>query len=181
MITVIVGSIRKNSPKQGAIQQTNQSTTVVIDEPIEKWEACRNEVVGYEVRYPNGWNTYSRMGALGNPVSCDTRDPEFVISPEDGLHINKVFLGVEYRDTSPNLGYVYSGASSLEEYLTKLPFGSGEIFKETLVHGKRAMWIKSNGSTAVLTYNNNKVFIISEKNVSDQTFDSFLSTFKFLK
>lgn len=151
-------------------------TLLVITDPIENWEQCRNEKMGYEVKYPKGWRTYI-SGPEGNiPQPCGTtRSPGFVISPEDQYNVKKANFSVGYVDTSE------LGARSLEEYLQKNPGYLDEIYKETLIREERAVWTKSNdGYTNVFTYNNNKVFIIRERGISAESFNSFLSTFQFL-
>jgi hypothetical protein len=151
-------------------------TLLVITDPIENWEQCRNEKMGYEVKYPKGWKTYIN-GPEGNiPQPCGTtRSPGFVISPEDQYNVKKANFSVGYVDTSE------LGARSLEEYLQKNPGYLDEIYKETLIREERAVWTKSNdGYTNVFTYNNNKVFIIRERGISAESFNSFLSTFQFL-
>lgn len=154
----------------------NTHTDIVITEPIEQWRTCRNEKLGYEVKYPNSWKTY-HDGPWGNiPEQCGaTTNPEFIISPEDEFNVEKANFRVIYTNTS-NLG-IYS----LDEYLQKNPHYLDEKFNETLIQGKQAIWGRGdNGYTYVLTYNSNKVFIIREKNVAPDSFNDFLSTFKFL-
>ena len=131
------------------------------------------------MRYPKNWKIYG-VGPWGNiSESCNTLHPELVISPENQNDASKFNFRILYINTSPNLGYVYSGSQSLEEFLQKYPYG--EILKETEIDGQRAVWVKGNNSSTVLTYSNNTVFAISQKNIAYQSFDDFLSTFRFLK
>lgn len=166
---------------ENQMDEKTSANPLMISESVDKWKNCRNTKVGYEVKYPNDWNTYAR-GPMGNlPEECNTTRPQFVISPEDQYNAEKANFVIDYRDTTAGLGQAYSGSRSLEEYLQKLPYGSGEIFKETLIEGRHAVWIKDNDYTSVLTFNNDTVFIIMQKNIAPESFDHFLSTFKFLK
>lgn len=158
-------------------EQKNLTVEVALTEPTSEWETCQNKKVGYEVRYPKDWKIYS-VGPWGNiPDSCDTPHPELIISPKDQYHASEINFRITRLDTSPNLKYIYSGSQSLKEFLQKYPYG--EILKEDMIDGRPAVWVKANNST-VLVYNNNTVFIISQKNVSSERFNNFLSTFKFL-
>lgn len=167
---------QSSSVNMPVAEKNLEMALLVITDSVENWKQCRNEKVGYEVKYPNGWKTYI-SGPEGNiPQPCGTtRSPGFVISPEDQYNVKKANFSVGYVDTYE------LGAQSLEEYLQKNPGYLDEIYKETLISGGRAVWIKSNdGYTNVFTYNNNKVFIIRERGISVESFDDFLSTFKFL-
>ncbi len=168
--------------RSSAKQPTTQR---IVSESVDDWEKCRNVKVGYEMKYPSSWNIYSR-GPQGNlSEKCGTERPEIVISPENQYDVEKANFGVFYFNTAPNLGYDYSGSRSLEEFLQKYPYGSGEVLKETLVDGKRAIWmnrvVRDGYYTEVLTYNNYTVFVLQQRNVSSESFDQFLASFKFLK
>lgn len=180
-----------SDPKTELVEpvENRPAELLVVEESTEKWKVCRSEKVGYEVKYPGNWNIY-HLGPWGYiPDSCEaTTMPGLVASPEDQHHagnIGKARFVWSYTDTSPGLGYTYSGSQSLEEYLQKSPGYLAESYKETLIQGKRAVWrkqaAKTGDITTVLIYNHNTVFEIQSINVSAESFDLFLSTFKFLK
>lgn len=169
------------SPVQQTPQKEN-NVGITIAEPIDQWKVCRNDQVRYEVRYPSEWGIYSRMGGVGIETDCKGGNLTFSTKEDvdkTNYNINRANIAVDYSDTSSGSGFVYEGSNSLEEYLAKVEHRP--IIKETMVQGKQAVWIEDSPNPYVLFYNDNKVFEIRGQNISEQTFNNFLSTFKFLR
>ncbi len=161
---------------------------VTIQEPIEQWKVCRNEKVGYEVKYPSEWQTY-HSGPYGFiPDTCSTTH-SFVVGPDETIQgvlaAHNTHFFINYVDTSLGSDYPYWGIKSLEEYLQQNSGYQDRIYKKGTIDGVPAVWVKysakDSAPTELITFGNSKVVFIKRKGLSPESFDLFLSTFRFLK
>lgn len=159
-----------------------------IQEPIEQWKVCRNEKVGYEVKYPSEWQSY-HSGPYGFIQDICSTPHSLVVGPKGEvggalMAYNTHFL-ISYLDVSLGPDYPYWGVESLEEYFEKTPGYQSEIYKKGTVNGVPAAWlkgsVKDNDPTQLITFGNRKVIFINQKGMSSESFDLFLSTFKLIK
>jgi len=171
-------AIQPKTQQQGQTENTN--TGITIAEPVKNWKICHNIKGAYDMKYPSDW-VFGMRGPFGYEQLKNCSSSLMIFS----AYINSSGTGpssirIDANDQNQKGGSNFKRSDSLDEYL-QINFDLPSIKKETTLKGERAVYVENFPNLRVLAYHHDIVFDISGTNISEQTFNDFLFTFKFLK
>lgn len=150
----------ENIPTVTTNNEQNEPAPQPLD-PTANWKTCKNNISGYEFKYPNNWNS---------PDKCQTiwKGDGF---NKDNVQIVKVVYGVN-ADGSP---------SDRNSYLTR--FADGGYTKTTIPNGQGYYYInetKGGPSPTIYLVSNEEIFLMSYNifDISDTSLTEAETLFK---
>jgi hypothetical protein len=149
---------------------------------IGNWVECYNERSGYIIKYPEDWIIGLR-GPFGFEKLDECTSSNLLISNSINVpvSIGSVSIHIDVADMTGR-GMKYEGSKSLDDYFDKMPdvLTAQPIIREFLLNNEKAVYLADYPNPVVFIYHNNKVYEIDGKNITEQLFSDFLSTFVFL-
>jgi len=166
-------------------QETGYMTEAgyVATEPVEDWSVCENKEMGYKVKYPSDWRMGTTLGGEGftEKEGCDSDYVVFGDYKDDESYTYSI--RIQSRDVfNTEEGYNYKNVTSVDEFLNSVLTPPRSNFREKFIlDGEEAVYREKSPDPTVYTFYNDRIVKISGTNVSQKTFDDFLSTFEFLE
>ncbi len=169
--------IPSNEKKQESNVEEDVDMQKEALESFDEWNECRNEKFGYTINYPKEWIIANRgIGGFQKINQCNLGRLFFYYFNESSNQ-NPSFLTIDVSDVMME-GTTYEGSKSLADYFSKVHMdGKFEYF---VLDGEQAVRVENNLHSNVFVYHNNKIFHMYENNLTEQLFEFFLKTFKFL-
>lgn len=148
--------------------------TVTGSDSTFNWKLCTNNKYGYELKYPENWKVWEQGSGTLIPASCADNHNLNIFSP-DKSHLS---LNVDVMDSEQLKGGVFEGIKSIDEMFSKNPqiAGGNPIVKNSIIDGEKLVWLKNR---YLYAFHNGSIFRFETYNITSDTLNQILSTFKF--
>lgn len=173
------------------------SSTAGISLDTNSWRTCRNEIAGYELKYPAQWFVYGdgsfdlssgfvkENPCIGLNVAVAPKRLTTIDSwnPDSSPSYFSVHLPAQVivNDGRERGSIVLEGVTTLEGYLDRVTPITGKEYKDTVVDRERAVWWSTQGFKEIMVFHDGHLFRIHERNLPLPIFDAIVSTFRFLR
>jgi hypothetical protein len=183
-------TIVDNKKEESQTKQLENEVSTPID--TSDWKICKSNQYNYQISYPQDWIITQA------PVQKITTNCENVFSfgiiAEKNLYtqtratINfNIEIDNQTRINAPTS--TDKGMKSLDDFIKLRPklYETNTFVKEITIRGERALWVKNteesytrSAGTALYIFHQGSLYRIGS-NADDNTFNAFISTFKFIR
>ncbi len=161
-------------------RQSLQKSGVIVDEPVGNWITCNNIKAKYQMKYPSDWER-----GLRGPHGFETKKDSNIENMNFGKH--EIGSGFDYyikiiSFNTLDTEAVYKNSTSLEDFFSKMPgiIANSPIIETFILDNEKAVYLEKSPNPRVYVFHEHRIFELFGKNISQKTFDDFLSTFTFL-